>query len=248
MKKLGIIQPGKIGDIIICLPIAKWYSDRGWKIIWPVHVDIIRNFVGYVDYVQFIPLNDFNCMAAHQVCFQNSCNRVIDLAFTLPGANNHNSDWYLNHNDSLSFDEMKYAIAEVPFEEKWNLQITRIKEREDKLFDNLTDGIDPPDSEWGYIIRQIQSSDTRKDYVWPFWKDLTIDISNQTDSIFDWLKLLEKSKGHVLIESCFSNLVDQLQIEVPEQILLLKHGYYGAKLKDGHLKGIPRLKLDWRMI
>lgn len=247
MKKLGIIQPGKIGDIIICLPIAKWYFDRGHEVIWPIDKNIISNFIGYVDYVTFIPI-DFNCMTAHQICFQNNCNRVIDLAFTIPGANSHNSDWYLNHNDTMTFDEMKYAIAEVPFEEKWNLQITRNVETENKLLEELIKGTNPPGSEWGHIIRQTQSSDTRKDYTWPFWKDLTIDITNKTGSVFDWIRLLETAKGHVLIESCFSNLVDQLKIKAPEQILLLKHGYYGATLKDGHLKGIPRLKLDWKHI
>ena len=249
MKKLGIIQPGKIGDIIICLPIAKWYFDRGWSVIWPIHVDLIKNFIGYVDYVQFIPLNNFDCIAAHQICFQNDCNRVIDLAFTIPGANSYNSDWYLNHNDTLSFDEMKYAIAEVPFEEKWNLSIKRHKASEDSLYyAKMIKGSYPLESEWGHIIRQTSSSDTVKDYAWPFDKDITINISNDTGSVFDWLKLLETAKGHVLIESCFSNLLDQLQIKVPKQILLLKHGYYGATLQDGHLKGIPRLKLDWKHI
>jgi len=242
MKKLGIIQPGKIGDIIICLPIAKWYADRGWTVIWPVHKDIINNFIGYVDYVQFIPLNDFNCMAAHQICFQNSCNRVIDLAFTLPGANSHNTDWYLNHNDTLSFDEMKYAIAEVPFEEKWNLQITNRDldvEKNILAYNNLKK------------IAQMHSSDTKLSF------EKLEGYCNRHDtrfltpdslSVFDWITTLENMVGHYLIESCFSNLVDQLQIKVPEQILLLKHGYYGDKLKDGHLKGIPRLKLNWKQI
>mgnify|MGYP000993645913 CR=1 FL=1 len=246
MKKLGIIQPGKIGDIIICLPIAKWYSDRGWKVIWPVHVDIIKNFVGYVDYVEFIPLNDFNCMAAHQICFQNSCNRVIDLAFTLPGANAHNSDWYLNHNDSLSFDEMKYAIAEVPFEEKWNLKINRNERNERNLYETLRVKNTP------YTLYQDQSSDTSSGLSKIFRLNRNPNglqkIDSTTDSIFDWVRTLEEADQHILIESCFSNLVDQLQIVVPEQILLLKHGYYGAKLKDGHLKGIPRLKLNWKTI
>lgn len=245
MKKLGIIQPGKIGDIIICLPISKWYADRGWSVIWPVHKDIINNFIGYVDYVQFIPLNDFNCMAAHQLCFQNSCNRVIDLAFTLPGANSHNTDWYLNHNDSLSFDEMKYAIAEVPFEEKWNLQITRNKEKENILHNSLK--VDNK-----FTVYQDQSSDSKIN--WININHLIKNpcgvkkIENRTASIFDWIKVLEEANQHILIESCFSNLVDQLQIKVPEQILLLKHGYYGATLRDGHLKGIPRLKLGWKQI
>lgn len=245
MKKLGIIQPGKIGDIIICLPIAKWYVDRGWSVIWPVHKDIINNFIGYVDYVQFIPLNDFNCMAAHQICFQNNCNRVIDLAFTLPGANSHNTDWYLNHNDTMSFDEMKYAIAEVPFEEKWNLQITRNERNERNLHESLRV------KNTTYTLYQDQSSDSSSGLSKIFRMNRNSNglqkIESTTDSIFDWIRTLMEADQHILIESCFSNLVDQLQIVVPEQILLLKHGYYGATLKDGHLKGIPRLKLNWRM-
>lgn len=241
MKKLGIIQPGKIGDIIICLPIAKWYADRGWKVVWPVDKNIINNFIGYVNYVEFIP-TEFNCVLAHQICFQNNCNQVIDLAFTIPGANSHNSDWYLNHNDTMSFDEMKYEIAEVPFEEKWNLRITNRDldvERNILLYNDRKK------------IAQMNSSDVKIPFS---LLDTYCDRHNTrfltptSLSIFDWITTLENMEGHYLIESCFSNLVDQLQIKVPEQILLLKHGYYGATLKDGHLKGVPRLKLDWKRI
>ena len=133
MKRLGIIQPEKIGDIIICLPIAKWYHDRGWDVYWPVSKNLINNFIGYVDYVTFIPIES-DCRYAHQQLFSLQCNRIIDLAFTIPGANAFNSDWYLNKNDSLTFDEMKYAIAEVPFEEKWNLKINRNHKKENLLF------------------------------------------------------------------------------------------------------------------
>jgi hypothetical protein len=256
MKRLGIIQPEKIGDIIICLPIAKWYHDRGWDVYWPVSKKLINNFIGYIDYVTFIPIES-DCRYAHQTLFSLQCNRIIDLAFTIPGANTFNSDWYLNKNDSLSFDEMKYAIAEVPLEEKWNLQITRNKQKEvflstEKVYNNQA-----VFNKISYAVTQTKSSDTAVDVenrlsvedldILDGWHTV-VEIAPATTSIFDWLHILENANEHVLIESCFSNLVDQLQIKVPEQILLLKHGYYGAKLKDGHLKGIPRLKLDWKII
>ena len=66
MKRIGIIQPGRIGDILICLPIAKWYYDRGHEIIWPVDSAIIKNFIGYIDYVKFIPVN-FDCRDAYEI-------------------------------------------------------------------------------------------------------------------------------------------------------------------------------------
>ena len=34
--KIGFIQTGAIGDIVIALPAAKWYVDRGCQIFWPI--------------------------------------------------------------------------------------------------------------------------------------------------------------------------------------------------------------------
>jgi ADP-heptose:LPS heptosyltransferase len=36
-NSLGIIQPGKLGDIIIVLPAAKYLHDKGYKVYWPVY-------------------------------------------------------------------------------------------------------------------------------------------------------------------------------------------------------------------
>ena len=239
MKKLGIIQPGKIGDIIICLPIAKWYYDRGYEIIWPIDKTIINNFVDYVDYVKFIPI-EFNCQVAHQVCFDNNCNMIIDLAFTIPMANNYNSQNYLAQ-DQYTFDEFKYFIANVPFEEKWNLQIKRIIEREDKLKEFLY--INDP-----YVIVQEKASDYVRKVEWTNDDVRRVDITKAGKSVFDWIGVLEKSEQLILIESCFSNLVDQLGIQVPKHTLLLKNGYYSDELKNGRLRGEPVLRLNWNRI
>lgn len=245
MKKLGIIQPGKIGDIIICLPIAKWYHDRGWTVIWPVDRNIIDNFLGYVDYVTFFPI-DFNCLVASQFCYKQFCNKIIDLSFTIPGANEHNSSWYLKENDEMSFDQLKYHIAEVPFEEKYNLVITRNHDNEHDIYEQIWAGKT-------FILTQLSSSDqsVAESFLNKFDKgdNVFIPITNLTKSVFDWLTVIELSNGVILIESCFTNLIDQLNItDLRNKYLIMKKNYYGKTLKDGHPKGLPRLQLDWNKI
>ena len=162
MKKLGIIQPGKIGDIIICLPIAKWYYDKGYEVIWPVDETIIKNFIGYVDYVTFIPV-DFDCHQAKLICIKHYCNKIIDLSFTIPNANQYNSNNYLNQHD-YSFDEFKYYIADVPFEQKWKLSITRNTYKENELYDRLI-------KNQQYVVYVSKTSDGNRDDV-KYYRDL----------------------------------------------------------------------------
>lgn len=236
MRKLGIIQPGRIGDIIICLPIAKWYSDKGYEVLWPVEKDMIKNFEGYIDYVKFVPI-EFDCRRAHQVCFENFCTTVIDLAFTVPGANQMNSQNYLIQ-DIYSFDEFKYFLADVPFEEKWKLSINRNKQKEEELRNRVGAFGD-------YVVVQEKASDYKRFVKWENSDVKRIDITPISDSVFDWLGVFENAKQHIFIESCLSNLVDQLNIPVEKNVLLLKHGYYGNPLKDERVRGIPVLKRDW---
>lgn len=37
-------------------------------------------------------------------------------------------------------------------------------------------------------------------------------ITNQTDCIFDWLKIIEGAESLVMVDSVFSNLVDQMNL------------------------------------
>lgn len=249
MRKLGIIQPGKIGDIIICLPIAKWYYDKGYEIIWPIDENIISNFHSkqwiYIPYVKFVPIR-FDCNHAYEVCRLHECNTIIDLAFTIPGANNSNSNWY-NHQIAQSFDEMKYHIADVPFEEKWTLDFVRNQDAENKLMAQVKDGTGRET-----IVVQEQSSDQRRLVNYANSEKLLqrIDIKPISESIFDWYRILQESEKICVIESSMSNFIDQAQLYQPEQklTLMLKHGYYGATLNDGRLKGIPVLKAPWEQI
>jgi hypothetical protein len=250
MRKLGIIQPGKIGDIIICLPIAKWYYDRGYEVIWPVNRDIIDNFYqegrhNYVPYVKFFPI-EFDCHIARRLCTSYDCNTVIDLSFTIPGAHVGNTYFYLNQFD-YTFDELKYHIANVPTYEKWNLHVQRNMEKEKQLVDLLCNYSE--DDYDGFILVQESSSDQKREVDVCNPRLHRVNIKPVSGSVFDWISTIEKASKICVIESSISNMIDQLKIDVPDMTLMMKHGYYGPKLQHGDLlRGEPLLRGKWKKV
>lgn len=207
MKKLGIIQPGKIGDVIICAPIAKHYYDKGYEIIWPLYHKIIDNFVDYIDYVHFERIN-YNSSEAYNKCIQLGCNNILDISFCMPGAVNHYNN-YLYETRKLTFDEIKYNIANLPIETKYNLQIKRNREHENKLYESLNIKKNE------YCVIHSQGSDG---YIPKINSSIhkglkVINISNTTSSVFDWIKVLENSRIIITIDSCFANLCNQLKLK-----------------------------------
>lgn len=52
--RVGFIQSGAIGDIVIALPAAKWYVDRGFDVFWPVDYRYISFFQRAAPYVNFL--------------------------------------------------------------------------------------------------------------------------------------------------------------------------------------------------
>lgn len=244
MRDVGILLPGKIGDIIICLPIAKFYSDAGHRVRWFTWPHITRHFInGNIDYVEFIDV-DFNnncTKQAESICLDNNW-ELLDLSFTNVGSWGSELSTKYQHQDTMSFDEFRYNIADVDFNEKWNLDIRRIQSREEELYSKVV-------SEEKYFLSETNASDTRV--------NITLDMSQYsgdhikvqplTDCVFDWLTIIERADGLMLVESCFSNLVDQLSIHNRKQILLTKKGYYGDQLVDGRPKGLPVLRNEWEV-
>ena len=55
IKKAVLIQPGKLGDILITAPIAKHYCEMGYEVYWPVFdnfYEVVKRFE-YVNPVKF---------------------------------------------------------------------------------------------------------------------------------------------------------------------------------------------------
>jgi hypothetical protein len=209
LNRLGIIQPGKVGDIIICLPIAKYYFDKGYEVIWPVDKNIIDNFIGYIDYVKFVPIDYLHCGIAKKICIEQEwCNTIIDLSFCLPGSWEGRNTTLFQEN-TLPFDQLKYQIAQVPFEEKWNLQYTSNQTNENFLYEKYYENLHTKQ----YIVAHWQGSDYQRKIQLENTNNMPIiEIKPITKSVFDWTNILTKATALVLIDSCFANLVEQLNL------------------------------------
>jgi hypothetical protein len=241
--KKGIVLPGKIGDIIICLPIAKHYHDMGYEIYWPIYVELIDNFKDYINYVKFLPTSSNDRISESFQLLKNLDCEILDLSFTSPGSwDNENTKQYLAQN-TRSFDEFRYFLSNVDFNKKWTLNIERRYDREEYLYNNLV-------NKSKFALIQKYSSDTAmpKKIDISDYDGQIIEIKPYTKSVFDWLTLIEKAERLLLIESCFNNLIDQLAIKNNKQILVLKEGYYGENLLNGKPKGFPVLKNNWFMV
>jgi len=209
MKKLGIIQSRGWGDVIIALPIAKYYADRGFTVVWPVSERIYPSFVETAPYVQFIPIAEdltlrWLIQTPREILQSENCEHIFEL-----------EGYFEKRQDPvrgglariMPFDQYKFAIAQVPFAEKWNLQISRNREREEALYRAIV--TDP-----NYVVAHLQKS------TGYFETNLgsvakgrpIVEIKPNTPSIFDWLTVIEKAAARIMVDSCFSNLTDQMKI------------------------------------
>ena len=146
-KRLLMVQPGAYGDILMCLPIAKYYYDQGYEIIWPVRkkfANLFRN----INYVKHLIINDDNLseddwMRADFLkitkLFSGSSFKV-DKAFCLCDRRKlgealelYGQDFVTQDCANESFIEFKYRLADVPIDEI-TLEWERNRSREQELF------------------------------------------------------------------------------------------------------------------
>ena len=232
--KIGIIQSRGIGDIIIALPIAKFFADCGNEVYWPIDQSFIPSFRFAAPYVAWIPLKhegDWFFQTPLKILEKCGCQRILPLysyLTHLPQVPNPEFSKF------LKFDEYKYAIAGVPFREKWNLHIVRNYERENELFKKCMQERNDE-----FVVAHLRASDYEaKPNLAPLIKNLPIiQISPLTDNIFDWLTTIERASLRIMVDSCFSNLTEQLRMP-------------GRKIYIPKLSGpwTPVLLSDWQFL
>jgi hypothetical protein len=208
-KKLGLIQTRGLGDIVISLPIARYYHDQDHQVYWPIVDSWVPQMERAVPWVKWIPIPVDSGPFFYDVPMQRLKNfkvdQVICLYQALTGHKFH-EEVYFQH---TKFDQYKYIQAGVPFLKKWSLAecITRDPVREQALYDSVV-------SNPNYVVLHLEGSDHRAQFdtsiIPPEWQ--IIEITEQSDSIWDWLKVLEGAQSLVMVDSVFSNLVDQLNI------------------------------------
>ena len=208
-KRLGIIQSRGLGDIVIALPIARHYYDQGWDIYWPICDQFVSSFQNSAPWVKWIPIpTDPQGRFFWDVPMERLKNFKVDETLCLYQALTNHPEfsaerWF----QYTSFDQYKYIQAGVPFRAKWDLAqcITRDPQREQALYDRI---VKNPN----YAVVHLEGSDHKAKFDWSMipedWQ--AIEISQQTDSIWDWLKIIEGAQSIIMVDSVYANIVDQL--------------------------------------
>ena len=185
-KRMLIKQPGKVGDIICCLPIAKQFS-KDYIIDWECP-EIYHELFEYIDYCSPIKSGI------------GKYDRVVDMSFGLGG--DPEVWWIHNKKRFNSFVTAKYELAGVNVSECRNLVYIRNEKKEKELFDKLVKSdnyaVLHPFSDYG-TPPKIETS-------------LPVIEFKKVDgySIFDWRKILENAKEIHCIDSSLCNFVDTL--------------------------------------
>ena len=130
---------------------------------------------------------------------------------------------------SLKFDEYKYATSGVPFSNKWKLALQRNRKRELALHNKL--GITGP-----YICIHKESKGFKANIT--LSKTLSdnfqiIEVDNITDNPFDWIYTFENAAKLFFIDSCFSNLVEQLNLANEKYLILRSKIPFTPVMKNG---------------
>jgi hypothetical protein len=217
--KRGIIQSRGLGDILIALPIARYYYDQGDEIIWPICEEFYGSVKDSVAWVTWVPMKTdergefflaqpLKIFKYHAVdpdaalYLYHYLNTVPEL--TVPELFN-----------ILKFDQYKYWKTGVPFRLKWTLDacVARDPAAEDRLRTTL--GISPGDR---YAVASMRGSSfsapVPQGFFDPAVRLISVD-DHLTDSIFDWRGVIEGAEAAVCVDSALANMIDQLCIEGP---------------------------------
>lgn len=222
--KIGFIQTGAIGDILIAIPAAKWYVDRGYQVFWPIdsrYIDFFKKAAPYVDFLS-VPYNiasyDWHLGFPIQLLNEININEYFIL-YSYLGSGGQKFEFGQPENlpESLKFDEYKYAICHVPFSEKWNLQLERDVGAEESILEQISAHIP-------YSIvhnspagnrNNIHESISEQDRV-----HRVVNVTNLTSSPFDWISAFENSQLLALEDSLHANVVEQLNLAVKKYLFL----------------------------
>lgn len=185
-KRLLINQPGKVGDILLCAPIAHYFSEE-YFVDWhcPEKYHPLFNYLPYANPVSFFKDRTYD--------------RVIDLSFGLGGK--PESWWQANKQRFSSFVEAKYELAGIPSQFKSELKWNRNIVKENALYE---------------IIKQTQKFDyilchESSDYGTPINVDSKHKVlfqPIQDFTIFDWYKVIQNATEIHCIDSSLCNFVD----------------------------------------
>lgn len=233
MKTAFILQPGKLGDLIITTPIAKYYNSFGYNIKWIVF-DNFKSFFDYFDFVTPITLNynidsyysniRKNLNSENEMKFTQSFyisayreiqklfnkeDILLDISWGFVGSPLRNNCLIQHyHNQGKNWIDMRYDLANVSLKERWNFSWLRNEEKENNLLNFIKDFAKKKYGTENYSICHNYANNKKN-----------IKLKNQINfsyiegySIFDWYKVLLNADEIACVDSSLCNFVEVLPL------------------------------------
>jgi hypothetical protein len=210
--RIGLIQTRGIGDIVIAMPIAAHFIRQGHQVFWPVDSEFLPFLAAAFPEVGFVPVDcalrgslDYFYTLPRRELAQRGCDKLLCLYSALGEPKSLIDNRLVQ---SLKFDEYKYAVAGVPFAEKWNLKLVRDAAAEQRLRESL--GITGPYAVTHTEVGEMKFELDLPEAVSREWQ--VVPIRPLTPNPLDWLGVIEGASMIAMVDSCFANLVEQLDL------------------------------------
>ncbi len=193
-----MIQPGAVGDIHLCLPIAKWYADQGYEIVWPVREKFMKHLRN-IDYVtphlltgedvdhDWLRSDVIKCIGG--VLNEQKFDYVLNLADRGPGPMYQRMD--------ENFEQAKYRQAQVPFEEKHRLDWVRFRDNEDYIYEEFVGDSNAPYA----FVHATSSHGEDVDLSFIQHRIVTCEDIGPDYNIFDWYRVIVDASEIYVTES-----------------------------------------------
>ena len=221
-KRVGFIQSRGLGDLFIALPIAGYYKDQGYSVYWPICEEFLPTMSQCAPWVHWLPLKTdprgayFYDRPMVALKYNVEPDQIINLMQYL-SSRPQDSDPDIF--PILKFDQYKYAKAGVPFLHKW--QLSKYLVRDPVAESALKRLVCPEDKP--YIVAHLEGSTARAELDFSEAEAAGYHVVYIKEGIapnaVDWLGVIEGAEELFLIDSCFSNLVDQLDIPVSKTFI-----------------------------
>ena len=253
-NKAVILQPGKVGDLIICSPIAKYYKEKGFHVEWFIYPEF-KEFFERIDYAT--PIYSKALLDSEQKYLKSTNKRVtpfntlkhkyfletarkyasfdgepkkklLDICWGFQGSNKENDrkvNLYAQTN--RTWIQLRYDLAQVPIEERWKFEWNRDLDKENELLKIIKQkALHLFGKEEFSIVHNYD--DLKKSKI-----DKMKDISNCINfepiegyQVYDWLTTLEHAKTITCVDSSLCNFV-----EVCDSLKNVKKYYLGTEEK-----------------
>jgi hypothetical protein len=220
-NKLGIIQTRGLGDLVVALPIARYYYEQGRQIYWPINGVWVEQMRAAAPWVNWMSLENDRGLNFYDIPYHMLVDAgvedIMPLYHSLTGHPEFTDAPWFQH---TSFDQYKYIRAGVPFVNKWSLSecVTRNPEREAELIRKYVPQGQP------YVVTHLTGSEftaTFDESIIPEdWAVVPIVVDGY---LFDWLGVIEGAEAAIMTDSVFANIVDQMRTPVDKYFVPLHH-------------------------